>query len=248
MKKLIPAIGMTLLGAALLGTSTYAWFSANKTVTATGMNLQAKADSSLLISNAVDGTYSNTTLLENDVATPATYMAPVQATFAEGAYTFEKLTEQGKAYVKDDGTFAYTGTDSKTIDDFLVATTVDNYHDSVWLKFEAAVAEGSQAPTQKVNVAATMSSQGTEEIYKAFHVVLVDPTSKSIIKDFQFTALNTKVEGGEGVEISLTANTPRQIEVYGYLEGDNEYCKNSNAIKGNAYTVDLEFTIPAAQA
>lgn len=244
MKKLIPAIGMTLLGAALLGTSTYAWFSANKTVTATGMNLQAKADSSLLISNAVDGTYSNTTLLENDVASANTYLNPVEETFSEGAYTFKKLTEQGKAYVKDDGTFAYTGTDGKTIDDFLEATAVDNYHDSVWLKFEAPLAEGGTAPTQVVNVAATMSSEGNEEIYKAFHVVLVNTASKAVIEDFTFSSLGTKVSGTGS--ITLTANTPSQVEVYGYLEGDNAACKNSNAINGAAYTVNLEFTIPAA--
>ncbi|MCQ2801676.1 MAG: hypothetical protein MJ222_03415 [Bacilli bacterium] len=242
MKKLIPAIGMTLLGAALLGTSTYAWFSANKTVTATGMNLQAKADSSLLISNAVDGTYSNTVLLENDVASANTYLNPVEETFSEGAYTFKKLTEEGKAFVDDAGVFH--APESKTIADYLEATAVDNYHDSVWLKFEASVAEGGAAPTQVVNVAATMSSEGTEEIYKAFHVVLVNTASKAVIEDFTFSSLGTKVSGTGS--ITLTANTPSQVEVYGYLEGDNAACKNSNAINGAAYTVNLEFTIPAA--
>ncbi|MCQ2771487.1 MAG: CalY family protein [Clostridia bacterium] len=50
MKKIIPAITMTLLGASLLGTSTYAWFSANTSATAEGLSIKAQADSSLLIS------------------------------------------------------------------------------------------------------------------------------------------------------------------------------------------------------
>ena len=49
-KKLIPAIAMLLLSAVLMGTSTYAWFSMNTKVTATGMQVQAKAESGLLIS------------------------------------------------------------------------------------------------------------------------------------------------------------------------------------------------------
>lgn len=43
-KKLIPAIGMLLLSACMLVTSTFAWFSMNTTVRATGMSVTAKGD------------------------------------------------------------------------------------------------------------------------------------------------------------------------------------------------------------
>ena len=43
-KKLIPAIGMLLLSACMLVTSTFAWFSMNESVTATGMSVTAKGD------------------------------------------------------------------------------------------------------------------------------------------------------------------------------------------------------------
>lgn len=52
MKKLIPAICMLLVSACLLGTSTYAWFSMNKTVSATGMSVTASTPASLMIQNA----------------------------------------------------------------------------------------------------------------------------------------------------------------------------------------------------
>ncbi len=59
MKKLIPALCMLLVAAALLGTSTFAWFSMNKTVTATGMQVTAKSDSVfLLIGSGDDDTVS----------------------------------------------------------------------------------------------------------------------------------------------------------------------------------------------
>ena len=53
-KKLIPAFCMLLVSAILLGSSTYAWFSMNKTVTATGMQVTAKSNSSYLLIDAVD--------------------------------------------------------------------------------------------------------------------------------------------------------------------------------------------------
>jgi hypothetical protein len=43
-KKLIPAIGMLMLSAVMLVTSSFAWFSMNDTVKATGMNVTAKGD------------------------------------------------------------------------------------------------------------------------------------------------------------------------------------------------------------
>lgn len=43
-KKLIPALCMLLVSAVMLGTTTFAWFSMNNKVTATGMTVEAKAN------------------------------------------------------------------------------------------------------------------------------------------------------------------------------------------------------------
>lgn len=51
MKKLIPALCMLLVAACLMGTSTYAWFSANKNVTASGMSVKAAAEGGLGIAS-----------------------------------------------------------------------------------------------------------------------------------------------------------------------------------------------------
>ena len=48
-KKLAPAFLMLLVSAILLATSTYAWFSMNTTVTATGMSITAEADNPFLM-------------------------------------------------------------------------------------------------------------------------------------------------------------------------------------------------------
>ncbi|ADU22760.1 hypothetical protein [Ruminococcus albus] len=49
MKKLIPAAGMLMISATMLATSTFAWFTMNKEVQVTGMEVKAKAEKGLLI-------------------------------------------------------------------------------------------------------------------------------------------------------------------------------------------------------
>ena len=57
-KVIIPALGMLLLSTAASITGTVAWFSANQTVTASGMNIQATSGSAyLVISETEEGTY-----------------------------------------------------------------------------------------------------------------------------------------------------------------------------------------------
>ena len=61
MKKIIPALALLLISAMVLASASYAWFSMNTQVTATGMQVQAKAEGGLLISSThQDGTWSNT--------------------------------------------------------------------------------------------------------------------------------------------------------------------------------------------
>jgi len=58
-KKLIPAAGMLLLSTAMLATSTFAWFTLNREVSVTNMQVQAKADQGLLINEVQAATDSN---------------------------------------------------------------------------------------------------------------------------------------------------------------------------------------------
>lgn len=55
-KKLIPALALLLVSAMLLGTSTYAWFSMNTTVTVTGMEIRTTTGDNLLIAPGETGT------------------------------------------------------------------------------------------------------------------------------------------------------------------------------------------------
>lgn len=74
MKKLIPTICMLLVSAVLLGTSTYAWFSMNKSVTATGMQVKATTPASVEISQD-HSTWAFTTAFADP--SPANVLTPV---------------------------------------------------------------------------------------------------------------------------------------------------------------------------
>ena len=65
MRKIVPAAGMLAVSAMMLATSTYAWFTMNKTVEVTGMELKTKVGANLLIcSDNVEEHYASATLSE----------------------------------------------------------------------------------------------------------------------------------------------------------------------------------------
>lgn len=66
-KKLIPAFCAMLVSAAMLGTSTYAWFSVNKEVTATDMSVTARANTQYFVvkGSLTDGAFSSDSGADN---------------------------------------------------------------------------------------------------------------------------------------------------------------------------------------
>ena len=69
-KKVASALAMLMLSAAMLGTSTYAWFTMNKKVTVTGMEVKTKVGSNLLI--AADTITANDDNLDSKYTTAIT--------------------------------------------------------------------------------------------------------------------------------------------------------------------------------
>ena len=103
-KKLIPAAGMLALSASMLATSTYAWFTMNKTVTVTGMEMRTQVGANLLISdNNLENDYSTAQLSQGRKA----LLEPVSSTTgADGAfwYTVDAL---GNGDARTDAYTAY---------------------------------------------------------------------------------------------------------------------------------------------
>jgi hypothetical protein len=117
MMKIVSAAAMLAVSASMLGTSTYAWFTMNTTVKATGMQVNAKADPSLVIKGVADETngWSTSDTAFTDLGTttgPIINMRP--ATSADGV-TFGKLA--GDASVKSAANAAATWGDDADFDE-----------------------------------------------------------------------------------------------------------------------------------
>lgn len=101
-KKIAGASAMLLLSATMLGTSTFAWFTMNKTVTVTGMEMKTKVSGNLLIcGDNVEADYATAELSQ----TRAALLEPVSS--VSGATGSFYYTVDGKAN-GDARTDAYT--------------------------------------------------------------------------------------------------------------------------------------------
>lgn len=102
-KKLIPALCMLLISAVLVGTSTYAWFSMNPNVSATGMTINAKSNSEFLV--IVEGTAFNgeatSTSVTNATATALFPVAPASSDEFANATAVTTATNWHYAYGND---------------------------------------------------------------------------------------------------------------------------------------------------
>ena len=92
-KKLIPAFCAMLVSAAMLGTSTYAWFSVNKKVEASGMSVTALAETQYFVISNTEGKFETNdankgqklTLTENTTkVNPISFTAPGITTTTSG--------------------------------------------------------------------------------------------------------------------------------------------------------------------
>lgn len=147
-RKLIPTLVMMLVAASMVGTSTYAWFSMNRTVTVTGMSVTTEVEDSLSIAatnaeanytnmieqnrtarlrpvSTVDGVsffYTNgaTNVKGNGDAKTDSYTAYSEAADAEQNPTNElENTAAGKAYYDKAFQTAYAMSDTATTSNVL---------------------------------------------------------------------------------------------------------------------------------
>ena len=106
-KKLMPAAAMLAVSASMLATSTYAWFTMNKEVQLTGMQLKTKVGSNVLISsNNAEGSYSPDTLLEGRKV----LLEPVSSVSGQTGgfyYTLDALDSGKKAHTAASGSYEF---------------------------------------------------------------------------------------------------------------------------------------------
>lgn len=258
-RKLLPAIAMLAMSATMLATSTYAWFSMNKTVTATGMELTAKSNNTYLLIHATQTTAS-------DIQSAGLKEAEVDVD-EEVFPSSPALTETEVGYLTDAGkTVSGTAitTEGELVEDADTAVVVTNWFTAnalapnaaaidtatarqleefdeyaVIQNFYLTVAAGSDT-AYNLTVTPTIAQAGAGDDEDAVKFLIVT-------SDGGYAAISN-ANNGTAVDISgdntgLTDSTVITATLYIYYDGDETpvYTNHKSSLTGA--TIDLQFDV-----
>ncbi len=243
MRKILPALCMLLVSAVMLGSSTFAWFSSNSKVIASGMQITASAPQDLKIglSNTVaemgvskafvsKSEWYNTTSRPNGV---------MPTEFVEGTKTGEeKFTKIKDEYLKnvnpDNG--KYTGTEGKDI--YMEESKIDVFACDFYLYLT-----GAEDTNKQINWKITIGdTTALTDVWKALSVLVCKDGKK--VKEVH---LGDGAANGIGSPVAfdtIVANdAPTGYTLYFYLDGNHANCNNKVASKVAQMSISIEFTI-----
>ncbi len=218
LKKLIPAFCMLLVSVAMLGTSTFAWFSMNKEVSATGMQITAKSDNVWLVINA--GSSFNAANLETTATSQAdeTELLPVAP---KAAITNATAVD----YMTTASNWQYSYSNSNT-----AATSSGTYTECTTLTGYIASESFYIGLNEK---------SGATEVKNLKIKTLTLPENTGI----KAVVVSEKVAVAAGDVVATTVTkTGVEVKVYYYIDGNdtNVYTDNIAKLTG---TVEIEFAI-----
>ena len=237
-KKLIPAFCAMLVSAAMLGTSTYAWFSVNKEVTATDMSVTAVADTQyFLISTTAD--FSAKQLSTNLTAAQMTQKGiDNEAKVYPAAYgTVDTLIPDKSWYtanVDTDGTNIVKATKIEAPAGEGKKVYQNNQY-FVGYSFYVGLAENSADYNDTLKVLAVNSDKGAKIAAVQFQAMTgsTEPTGAGEFLPVEDTT-ETSTTGGlastQKYELSATATSKKcvKITVYVFIYGGADNIKNGS--------------------
>ncbi len=257
--QLMGAVIMVIVAAVALSSSTYAWFSMNAEVSATGMQVTAKSNNAYLLISSTKTTAAEIQAagdIEADLAISETdskvYPSAPVLSDAEVAYlaTGGKTVDAGNittagVKVTNAATAAavtnwYTADalnpTAATINTATVRQLVgfDGYviHKTVYL----TVAAGSN-PVNTLTVTPTIAQKASgTDITAAKIVVTTSDGGFAVLDNTQTTAVDIK-----GDNTDLTDTTVLTVDIYIYYDGNEDVVYTNNAANLTGATIDLEF-------
>lgn len=242
-KKLIPAFCAMLVSAAMLGTSTYAWFSVNKKVEANGMSVTAQANTQYFV-------ISTDTTFGTDIEKALTDAQITQAGTAGTGTVYPAAygLKDTKGVANKWWTANVSNYDSTTADDIInvseikVATgeVYTNSQYFVGYTFYVGLNEKSDDfPSAKLQIKA-VNDTGVARI-AAVQLVPYTDTTAGTAEFLQIEGATAGAKGGvetkNSYELSATSKKYVQVTVYLYVDGNNALVKDtatSTQLKGTA--------------
>lgn len=262
-KILVPAMGMLLLSTAASVTGTVAWFSANNAVTAQGMQLKAKAQDGLVISNAAAGTYNETA---DSSKTTCAELIPAStwnlSTWLTSKSTDPSAANTEQAYVATSAWVDNSAEYGYVVHNFYIRSSSASALTVTGLdvtKVEAKVSGGAAAQnlSKALRVGVLFDGSTNPYIYApvtgytASYTVQKAAGAYSNAEGARATvaplAYNTRSHDTTVTSIPASTSNGLHVEVFIWFEGEDAACISNN-IQATMETLDVtvEFALPAA--
>lgn len=240
-KQLGAAVAMVCVAAVALGSSTYAWFVSNNTVTATTTNISAQSNSAYLVIDTVKTTTSSTSSKTASGDDKALYPAKIEKSEA-GAATWKSAYAEkaSEATMKTDTEFI--------IDDGTAAKAVEaGYAVKNTFYIGTGTYDGEFTNLHitgvTVDVATTTGEQGNKNLGNAMRVLVVCGNDWQV-----WSASGEKLSSATATGTAFTTGVKKDqdatVDVYVYYDGDdsNVYSDNLTNLTSNGVTITFEAT------
>ena len=260
-KVIIPAMGLLLLSTAASVTGTVAWFAANATVNASGMQVKAKTDNTFLLISATNNTASaiqseavlSVTLSVDEDVYPS---APALTSAESGRLTTSGKNTAGAAITTagvtiDDATKAAaytnwytanaTGPSTEAIDADSVRQLAAFTDYVVVQNFYLTVAAGAN-PAHALTVTPTISQYSTGNDVDAIKFLITT-------SDGGYAAISTGNNGSavdiKGSDYTISDSDVVTVTLYIYVDGNDDAVYTNNSANLTGATVSVKFDVTA---
>ncbi len=261
-KKLIPAFCMLLVSAVMLGSSTFAWFSMNNKVTATGLDVTAKSNTQFLVISNSNSTlaadYNTTTIAAayqtranlptgfNTGNTDEKKVLPVSInkTGAELPLWDKKQDAQVKItadawYTAQSTSYTSAGANGTSKDDTTlvnVKTVSGNDLEQYRLTYKVylSLANGSDDMTGKIKVTATFGADSDASV--SLRVVIGEAK-------YDFCKANTSNTVAGTTDTTIRAGEFVEVTIYAYIDGTSSTVNSAATLTALKGTASLEFEV-----
>lgn len=241
-KKLFPAFIMLIISTLLMITSTYAWFSMNKEVTATNMSITAEADNPFLEirENGKTGDWVKDAVLSAS-GTHLSVIHPTTINQSAMVWGYTTSTDPADAQINNaTETKVLTGTESATGATVLAASNNVNHvlKQSLALRVVPDGAEGTNLRAKSITF-----DTGTNSIAASGRVLLVNGTNYQLFKMVNGEVTSPETGSSNSLIATMTPGTEYIVDVFFYFDGADTSAYTNNATDLTEVTAIIKFEI-----
>ena len=268
-KKIMTSASMLLVSALMLSSTTYAWFTMNKEVSVTGMQLKATAEDGLVISDYTKANWATSWTVTMPYSNPSEAVlapastdgaaSPAWATASSSQFdNAQSNSPQGGGYYDLTLSFDNQPTTGEGIGS---AQRDNNSADTNYVLLRKFYIKGTGDTAWAQNlvideVTATSTTSASADLNKSLRVLVVVGTNSFIYAPIEGYDTTCNFKGGNTALTLVSAqtdstcssitsipagntNAPIEVSMYMYFEGEDENCKSSNISGINVDTLTI---------